>query len=160
MDAANWQTAVDFALITGVREDLAPLVLTGPTFVRPDGSAFTAYREALHAYLKGAEPEAAAQRALQEAEKAKDRGFAMPPAVLLSQLVEGDEESFNLALADALEAHRAYYAVADRADGPDVSVDLDVLALACHARRRGWAIRVESPYLPQYILRAAEPLPG
>ncbi|MFD6967207.1 Imm49 family immunity protein [Streptomyces sp. NPDC059949] len=153
----NWQTATAFALITGAREDLAPLVLTGPTFARPDGSACTAYREALHAYLKGAEPEAAAQRALQEAEKAKDWGFAMPPAVLLSQLVEGDEESFNLALADALEAHRAYYQVADRADDPDASVDLDILALACHARRRGWAIRVESPYLPQYLLRAAQP---
>ncbi|MFF2404715.1 immunity 49 family protein [Streptomyces goshikiensis] len=155
--AGYWQTAVAFALITGVREDLAPLVLTGPTFARPDGSAFTEYRGALHAYLKGADPEAAAQRALQEAEKAEDWGFPMPPAVLLSQLVEGDEESFNLALADALEAHRAYYEVADRADDPDVSVNLDVLALACHARRRGWAIRVESPYLPQDLLRAAEP---
>ncbi|MFE9468784.1 Imm49 family immunity protein [Streptomyces virginiae] len=46
------------------------------------------------------------------------RSFAMPPAVLLSQIVDGDSESFNLALADALEAHRAYYEVADRADGP------------------------------------------
>ncbi|MFE9913085.1 immunity 49 family protein [Streptomyces clavifer] len=155
--AGYWQTAVVFALITGVREDLAPLVLTGPAFARPDGSAVTEYREALHAYLKGAEPEAAAQRALQKVEQAKDWGFAMPPAVLLSQLVEGDEESFNLALADALEAHRAYYEIADRADDPDVSVNLDVLALACHARRRGWAIRVESPYLPQDVLRAAEP---
>ncbi|MFD3806922.1 Imm49 family immunity protein [Streptomyces sp. NPDC058611] len=155
--AGNWQRATAFALITGACEDLAPLVLTGPVFARPDGSAFAAYREALHAYLKGAEPEAAARRALQEAGKARDWGFAMPPAVLLSQLVEGDEESFNLALADALEAHRAHYEVADRADGPDVSVNLDVLALACHARRRGWAIRVESPYLPQDLLRAAEP---
>ncbi|MGQ4403474.1 immunity 49 family protein [Streptomyces hayashii] len=155
--AGNWQTAVAFALITGVREDLAPLVLTGPAFARPDGSAFTAYREALHCYLKAADPEAAAQRALQEVEQARNRGFAPPPAVLLSQLVEGDEESFNLALADALEAHRAYYQVADRADGPDVSVDLDVLALACHARRRGWAVRVESPYLPLGVLRTAEP---
>ncbi|MBV1949433.1 immunity 49 family protein [Streptomyces sp. BV129] len=157
ISAGNWQTATAFALITGRREDLAPLVLTGPTFVRPDGSAFSAYREALHAYLKGVEPEAAAQRALQQDEKAKDWGFAMPPAVLLSQLVEGDEESFNLALADALEHHRDYYQVADRADDPDASVNLDILALACHARRRGWAIRVESPYLPVDLLAAAEP---
>ncbi|GGU02017.1 immunity 49 family protein [Streptomyces lateritius] len=155
--AHSWQKATAFALITGVREDLAPLVLTGPAFARPDGSAFAAYREALHAYLKDADPAPAAQRALQQAEKAKDWGFAMPPAVLLSQLVEGDEESFNLALADALEAHRDYYQVADRADDPDVSVNLDVLALACHARRRGWDIRVESPYLPQGLLRAAKP---
>ncbi|MFC9243935.1 Imm49 family immunity protein [Streptomyces sp. NPDC057136] len=155
--AGNWQRAVAFALITGAREDLAPLVLTGPVFARPDGSAFSAYREALHAYLKGADPEAAAQRALEQAERAKDWGFAMPPAVLLSQLVDGDEESFNLALADALEAHRDYYRVADRADDPDASVNLDILALACHARRRGWAIRVESPYLPHDLLRSAEP---
>ncbi|WP_406510997.1 immunity 49 family protein [Streptomyces sp. NBC_00212] len=155
--AGNWQRAVAFALITGAREDLAPLVLTGPVFARPDGSAFSAYREALHAYLKGADPEAAAQRALEQNERARDWGFAMPPAVLLSQLVEGDEESFNLALADALEAHRDYYQVADRADDPDASVNLDILALACHARRRGWAIRVASPYLPQDLLRAAEP---
>ncbi|MFD7164882.1 Imm49 family immunity protein [Streptomyces violascens] len=40
---------------------------------------------------------------------------------------------------------------------PDASVNLDILALACHARRRGWAIHVESPYLPQDLLRAAEP---
>ncbi|MBT1184770.1 hypothetical protein HET69_12180 [Streptomyces sp. CJ_13] len=155
--AGRWQTATAFALITGAREDLAPLVLTGPAFARPDGSAFSEYREALHAYLKGTDPEAAAQRALQKHEQAKDWGFAMPPTLLLSQLVEGDEEAFNLALADALEAHRAYYEVADRSDDPEVSVNLDVLALACHARRRGWAIRVESPYLPQYLLRAAEP---
>ncbi|MGN5376875.1 immunity 49 family protein [Streptomyces lasalocidi] len=155
--AGNWQTATAFALITGAREDLAPLVLTGPAFARPDGSAFSAYREALHAYLKGTDPEPAAQRALQQDEKAKDWGFPMPPAVLLSQLVEGDEESFNLALADALEAHRDHYQVADRADDPDASLNLDILALACHARRRGWAVRVESPYLPQSLLRAAEP---
>ncbi|WP_414720023.1 immunity 49 family protein [Streptomyces sp.] len=155
--AGRWQTATAFALITGAREDLAPLVLTGPTFARPDGSAFSEYREAIHAYLKGTDPEAAAERALQKHEQAKDWGFAMPPTVLLSQLVEGDEESFNLALADALEAHRAYYEVADRSDDPGVSVNLDVLALVCHARRRGWAVRVESPYLPQYLLRAAEP---
>ncbi|EFL12965.1 predicted protein [Streptomyces sp. C] len=79
-----------------------------------------------------------------------------PPAVLLSQLVDGDEESFNLALADALEAHRDHFRVADRADGPDAAVSLDVLALACHARRRGWDVRVSSPYLPGRLLKAAE----
>ncbi len=136
---------------------LAPLVLTGPAFARPDGSAFAPYREALHAYLAGTDPESAARRALEQDEKAKDWGFAMPPAVLLSQLVEGDEESFDLALADALEAHRAHYEVADRASDADAALNLDALALACHARRRGWAVRVVSPYLPQGLLQAAEP---
>ncbi|WP_405680549.1 immunity 49 family protein [Streptomyces sp. NBC_00868] len=156
--AGNWVNATAFALITGVREDLAPLVLTGPAVAGKDGSAFAAYREALHAYLKGVDPEPAAERALREVEKAKDWGFFPPPAVLLSQLVEGDEESFNLALADALEAHRDHHQVADRADSPDATIDLNVLALACHARRRGWDIRVESPYLPQRLLEAAGPV--
>ncbi|THA78711.1 immunity 49 family protein [Streptomyces sp. A0592] len=155
--AHNWERAVALALITGEREDLAPLVLTGPAFARPDGSASSAYREALHAYLKGVDAGPAAQRALQQAEKAKDWGFAMPPAVLLSQLVDGDEESFNLALADALEAHRAHYQVADRADDPAASINLGILGLACHARRRGWAVRVESGYLPADLIRAAQP---
>ncbi|MER6746678.1 immunity 49 family protein [Streptomyces fungicidicus] len=155
--AAGWEKATAFALITGVREDLAPLVLTGPEFAGKDGSAYTAYRQALHAYLTGVDCELAAERALQEAGKAEDWGFFPRPAVLLSQLVEGDEASFNLALADALEAHRDHYQVADRADDPDAAIDLNVLALACHARRRGWEILVESPYLPQRLLQAAEP---
>ncbi|MFF4754972.1 immunity 49 family protein [Streptomyces sp. NPDC002514] len=151
--AGTWENATGFALITGVREDLAPLVLTGPTVAGKDGSAFAAYREALHTYLRGMDPESPVTRALCEAEKAKDRGYFPPPAVLLSQLVEGDEESFNLALADALEAHRDHYQVAGRADDADATINLNVLALACHARRRGWNIRVESPYLPQRLLR-------
>ncbi|MFD3440452.1 immunity 49 family protein [Streptomyces sp. NPDC058685] len=155
--AGSWENATVFALITGVREDLAPLVLTGPAFGGKDGSAYTAYREALHAYLTGVDSEQAAERALQEAEKAKGWGFFPRPAVLLSQLVEGDEESFNLALADALEAHRDHFQVADRADDADATINLEILALTCHARRRGWEIRVESPYLPQRLLLAAEP---
>ncbi|MFI1285710.1 Imm49 family immunity protein [Streptomyces sp. NPDC020858] len=153
----SWQDAVAFALITGVREDLAPLVLTGPTHALEDGSAFASYREALHDYLRGVDPRPTTERALRDVERAKDWGFTPPPAVLFSQLVEGGEESFNLALADAVEAHRDHYRVGDRAETCDAAIDLDILALACHARRRGWNIRVESPYLPQRLLRAAAP---
>ncbi|MGW0773630.1 Imm49 family immunity protein [Streptomyces sp. NPDC002835] len=42
--------------------------------------------------------------------------------------------------------------------GLDATIDLNVLALACHARRRGWDIRVEFPYLPQRLLDAAAPV--
>ncbi|MEU9489535.1 immunity 49 family protein [Streptomyces decoyicus] len=106
--------------------------------------------------MSGEDPLPATERALHHVERARDRGFLPPPTVLSSQLVEGDEESFNLALADALEAHRDHYQVADRADSCDAATDLDILALACHACRRGWHIHVESPYLPQRLLRAAE----
>ncbi|MBB4792055.1 immunity 49 family protein [Streptomyces nodosus] len=152
-----WHTAVNLALITGRRENLAPLVLAGPTRVGKDESAFAAYRRALHDYLRGEDPEAATELALQECEKARTWGFLPPPAVLFSQLVEGDEESFQLALLDALEAHRDHYAIGDRATDPDAALSLDILALACHARRRGWEIRVRSPYLPARLLEAAKP---
>ncbi|MFE9650825.1 Imm49 family immunity protein [Streptomyces sp. NPDC006365] len=153
----SWHKAVDFALITGRREDLAPLVLAGPTRARKDGSLFASYREALHDYLRGEDPEPATDRALRDYEKAKNQTFLPPPAVLFSQLVEGDEESFNLALLDALEAHRDHHRVADRATDCDAVINLDILALTCHARRRGWNIRVTSPYLPTRVLLAAEP---
>ncbi|MGI5196991.1 Imm49 family immunity protein [Streptomyces sp. CA-288835] len=156
-DPGAWHKAVDFALITGRREDLAPLVLAGPTCARKDGSLFASYREALHDYLRGEDPEPATDRALQDCEKAKNQTFLPPPAVLFSQLVEGDEQSFNLALLDALEAHRDHHRIADRATDCDAAINLDILALTCHARRRGWNIRVTSPYLPARILAAAEP---
>jgi hypothetical protein len=152
-----WHEAVNLALVTGRREDLAPLVLAGPACVSADKSAFASYRQALHDYLRGEDPEPATDRALLDCAKAQNRVFLPPPAVLFSQLVEGDEESFNLALLDALEAHRDHHRVADRATDCDAAINLDILALACHARRRGWNIRVSSPYLPARILAAAEP---
>ncbi|MDP9845583.1 immunity 49 family protein [Streptosporangium lutulentum] len=152
-----WHTATNLALITGAREDLAPLVLAGSIVLGKDNSAFASYRQALHDYLRGAAPEPATDRALLDCEKARTWGFFPPPAVLFSQLVEGDEESFNLALLDALTAHRDHHEVADRADDPDAAINLDILALACHARRRGWNIQVTSPYLPPRLLHEAEP---
>ncbi|MFD3548554.1 immunity 49 family protein [Streptomyces sp. NPDC058655] len=152
-----WHAAVNVALVTGRREDLAPLVLAGPALHQEDRSASASYRRALHDYLRGVDPEPATDLAVGATGQIRDWGFEAPPAVLLSQLVEGDEESFNLALLDALEAHRDHYLVGDRADTIDAALSLDVLALACHARRRGWSIRVESPYLPPRLLRAAQP---
>ncbi|MEU2395341.1 immunity 49 family protein [Streptomyces sp. NPDC007369] len=154
----QWLTATHFALITGVREDLAPLVLAGPPRLHEGAPAYAAYCRALHTYLRGEDAEEAVEQAVRAREDTAVGGFLPPAAVLLSQLVEGDEESFNLALLDALEAHRDHYAVADRADDCDAALDLGALALACHARRRGWNVRVASPYLPPRLLQAAAPL--
>ncbi|MFG3258198.1 Imm49 family immunity protein [Streptomyces sp. NPDC048172] len=155
-----WHAALNAALITGAREDLAPLVLSGPARLRTDrsGRALVSYRRALLDYLRAEDAGPAAERAVGAAEKAQGQGFLPPPAVLLSQLVEGDEESFNLALLDALEAHRDHFAVADRGLDPEAVVNLDILALTCHARRRGWALQVVTPYLPPRVLCEAQPL--
>lgn len=154
--ASRWCSAVNFALITGIREHLAPLVLANPTFVA-DGSAYSSYYQALHDYLRGVDPKPATDLALQGRDNCIRWGILPHPAILLSQLVDGDEVSFNLALLDALEEHRDHFQVADRADDPDAALNLSILALACHARRRGWNIRVSSPYLPARLLAAAEP---
>ncbi|MEV6978056.1 Imm49 family immunity protein [Kitasatospora sp. NPDC093806] len=156
---AFWQTALSYALITGSSEDLEALVLAGPTIAAEDRSPFAAYREALHDHLRGADPLPATERALKEAERAAERAvFPAPPVVLFSQLVAGDETGFELALLDALEAHRDHHSVGDRADEPGAALSLDVLALVCHARRsRGWSVRVRSPYLPPRLLAAAGP---
>ncbi|WP_327265654.1 immunity 49 family protein [Streptomyces sp. NBC_01232] len=156
LEPGSWAVALTHALITGSRAELAPLVVSGPT-PQEDRSAYASYRRALHDYLRGEDPEPATDRAVADVAQTQEWGFLPAPAVLFSQLVEGDEESFNLALADALEAHRAYYSVADRAIGAGAAVNLDILALACHARRRGWRIRVSSPYLPESLLAAAKP---
>ncbi|MER7773296.1 Imm49 family immunity protein [Kitasatospora sp. NPDC096140] len=151
-----WGTALSYALITGSPEDLDPLVLAGPTIAAEDRTPFAPYRTALHDHLRGADPLPATERALKEVERTRDQGFLPPPVVLFSQLVRGDETSFNLALLDALEAHRDHHSVADRATDFGAALSLDVLALACHARRsRGWAVHVRSPYLPPRLLAAA-----
>ncbi|MEU6765478.1 Imm49 family immunity protein [Streptomyces sp. NPDC046853] len=155
--AWTWCTALHFALITGSREDIATLVLTDRVLLA-DGSANASYYQALHDYLRGEDPGPATGRALEDREKCHRWGFFPPPSILLSQLVDGDEESFSLALLDALEEHRDHYRVADRADQPGAAINLGILALACHARRRGWNIPIVSPYLPGRLLEAARPL--
>ncbi|MEU6721609.1 immunity 49 family protein [Nonomuraea sp. NPDC046802] len=149
---SEWHLAVNLALIIGNREDLTPLLLVGSVVLAKDDSIFASYRQALHDHLRGVAAEPAMDRALRDGDTARSWGAFPPPAVLLSQLIGGDEESFNLALLDALQAHRAYYGVGDRASH-ETAINLDVLALACHARRQGWAIKVTSPYLPPRLLR-------
>lgn len=157
-DARTWQLAVNLALISGRPDDLAPLLAAGPPEERHGDTPLTGYRRALHARLSDADPRPALDAALRQCAAMRGSAFLPPPLVLLSQFTGGDEESFNLALLDALETHRDHFSVGDRAEGPDAALSLDVLALACHARRRGWEIRVESPYLPPRLLRPARPL--
>ncbi|MEU3572443.1 immunity 49 family protein [Kitasatospora sp. NPDC036755] len=149
----RWHLALNLALITGSRDDLAPLLLAGPTRSARDRSAYADYRVALHDHLRGLDARPAVEKARLEVARAQEWNFFPDSVGLLAQLVDGDETGFNLALLDTLEAHRDHYSVADRATDPDAPLDLDVLALVCHARRHhGWTVRVESPYLPARLL--------
>jgi len=65
---------------------------------------------------------------------------------LLGYLLRGDEGAFNAGLAAALEAHKAFWGN-ERSQQSTGWVAREPLALACLARDRGMAIRVESEYL-------------
>lgn len=151
----QWQQAVALALVVGARRPLADCVLVEPEFFAEDGrpSPGGAYCAALHDYLRGVDPEPAMDHALTTAVRMADGSFLAPPVSLLSQLVEGDQQGFALALADALEEHREHYTVGDRGKDIEAAVNLDVLGLACHARRIGWPVPIRSPYLPEGLLR-------
>ncbi|MFD7341649.1 immunity 49 family protein [Streptomyces violascens] len=151
----QWQQAVALALVVGARRPLADCVLVEPEFFVEDDrpSPGGAYCAALHDYLRGVDPEPAMDHALTTAARMAGGSFLAPPVSLLSQLVQGDQQGFALALADALEDHREHYTVGDRGKDMEAAVSLDVLGLACHARRIGWPVPIRSPYLPEGLLR-------
>ncbi|MCX5384236.1 immunity 49 family protein [Streptomyces sp. NBC_00083] len=151
----QWQQAMSLVLVVGARGPLADCVLIEPEFFAEGDqpSPGGAYCAALHDYLRGVDPEPAMDHALETAARMAGGSFLAPPAVLLSQLVEGDQRGFALALADALEEHREHFEVGERGKEVEAAVDLDVLGLACHAHRIGWPVPVRSPYLPEGLLR-------
>ncbi|WP_407990527.1 immunity 49 family protein [Kitasatospora sp. CMC57] len=153
----HWKQAVALALITGARRQLADCVLVTPEFFTV-GCYFgpvDAYGAALHDYLRGVDPVPAVTKAFTVCAEHERGLYLAPPVTLLSQLVEGDREGFALALIDALEAHREHYTVGELPVEPDALLDLDILALACHAHRIGWRVPVSSPYLPAGLLGRA-----
>ncbi|MFG2722156.1 immunity 49 family protein [Streptomyces sp. NPDC048416] len=161
----QWQQAVALALAVGARGPLADCVLIEPEFFAEGDqpSPGGAYCAALHDYLRGVAPEPAMDHALEVFARTGGGSFLAPPIVLLSQLVQGDQQGFALAMADALEEHREHYTVGDRGRDVEAAVNLDVLGLACHARRIGWRVPLRSPYLPEGLLRPCsgrERLPG
>lgn len=175
--------AIEYALLSGSRDRLDTLVAyPQDAFLREDEgrgfSVFPRYREALLAYLKAeqargwrrwskneARPAYGAVRAaMDDAVAALAEfhlpGFSPPPVLLLSQLVEGDREGFDLALAATLEEYRETYSIGDRAEDPDRLICPHILALACLARAQGWEVRVESGYLPKGVLERAATMFG
>ncbi|MFD9405942.1 Imm49 family immunity protein [Streptomyces sp. NPDC059989] len=148
-----WLDLVALGLITGQRSLVADCVLADPEIFARSVTAGAAYGAALQAYLRGADPEPALDRALRTIVPLRDSNFVVPPVVLLSQLVEGDREGFALALADALEEHRDHYEVGVLGRETEATLSLDILALVCHARRMGWPVPVVSPYLPEELIK-------
>ncbi|MEU9718232.1 immunity 49 family protein [Streptomyces sp. NPDC047976] len=79
---------------------------------------------------------------------------AYPPINLFYKFLRKDEEGFHTALLEALELHKQYWtATPERADDIDGLVPIGVLAVACLAHDAGIPVDVESPYLPEHLLK-------
>ncbi|MET9607748.1 immunity 49 family protein [Streptomyces sp. NPDC006512] len=77
-----------------------------------------------------------------------------PPINLFYKFLRKDEEGFRAALVEALELHKRYWtATPERAEDIEGRVPVAVLAVACLAYDGGIPVGVESPYLPEHLLR-------
>ncbi len=147
----HWANAADAALVLGDPALLAGLLAVDRRqLTHPHAPDVTTYAEALHAFLTGTDAVAVTRAAL--AAVPRTAGGRRPSRItVLSQLAAGDERGFTLALADALETHRDYYAVGSRPRDHAAGLDLSLLALTHHAGRLGLRVDVVSPYLPDFL---------
>ncbi|MFG2667394.1 immunity 49 family protein [Streptomyces sp. NPDC048387] len=79
---------------------------------------------------------------------------AYPPINLFYKFLQKDEEGFHTALVEALELHKRYWtATPERAEDIDGLVPFGILAVTCLAYDGGIPVEVESPYLPEHLLK-------
>ncbi|MFF4328299.1 immunity 49 family protein [Streptomyces sp. NPDC001591] len=79
---------------------------------------------------------------------------AYPPINLFYKFLQKDEDGFHTTLLEALELHKRYWtATPERADDIDGLVPIGILAVACLAYDGGIPVEVESPYLPEHLLK-------
>jgi hypothetical protein len=76
----------------------------------------------------------------------------VPEMELLFYFGTGDKAAFQESLQFALERHKKYWSRATRRRDPDGYLALGPLAIASMARQAGFAIEVESDYLPKPLL--------
>ncbi|RSS51082.1 hypothetical protein EF912_21175 [Streptomyces sp. WAC07061] len=80
--------------------------------------------------------------------------IAYPPINLFYKFLRKDEEGFHTALLEALELHKRYWtATPERANDIDGLVPIGILAVTCLAHDAGIPVNVESPYLPEHLLK-------
>ncbi|MFE1560919.1 immunity 49 family protein [Streptomyces sp. NPDC058734] len=79
---------------------------------------------------------------------------AYPPINLFYKFLRKDEEGFHATLLEALELHKQYWtATPERANDIDGLVPIGILAVTCLAYDGGIPVNVESPYLPEHLLK-------
>ncbi|MFE7311727.1 immunity 49 family protein [Streptomyces sp. NPDC057555] len=166
--AGNWLTAFWLAAVCREKRRLDELCEVPVAQLRNAGGVFDSYIydwvEALQAYwlkqpqlgdklvaaVDGTDPDV-----LRHADADGVLRLMYPPMNLLTQLARGDAEKFNAELAKAIRWHKEYWTDdEDRELDAQGFVALGLTAVSCLARDAGFALTVESEYLPEGLLDA------
>jgi hypothetical protein len=79
--------------------------------------------------------------------------IVVPEMELLFHLISRDASAFNVALEKALVRHESYWDHESRRDDFDGFIALGPLAMAATATERGMPVRIESGYMPSWLVR-------
>ncbi|MFD9863363.1 immunity 49 family protein [Streptomyces alboflavus] len=168
-NAGNWLTTIWLVIICRERQRMDAMCQIPNELLRASGAHGDEYvyrwAEALQAYwlerpglaekLQSA-IEASYPEVVTIAPRDLLQNVLYQPIHLFSFFLRKDHEGFNVALAEALELHKAYWtANSERVRDFNGAVALGPLAIACLALDAGFPIEVESEYLPKALLERA-----
>lgn len=163
VNPGSWLSAFYLAVICRERDRITALCQVPLSLLRENGGQFEEYHYAwidtlqtywrggpdlgpkLVAAVDGTEPEAVA-------DPETVSKLLYPPMEVFHRFIRKDPETFNQALARALELHKQYWSEEDRAFQASGLVALAPLAMACFAHDAGLPLEVESEYLPAVLI--------
>lgn len=166
--AGSWLTSVYLATICREEERLDRLMQVPVSFLRESGAVFDEYVyewvEALQSYWARRSSDmwsnlvAAISHATPETARIADKETLLkilyPPLELFQLYNRGEADKFNTSLNEFLYWHRQYWTADEaRSLSSDGLVALAPLAIACMAFDNGFAIEIESEYLPKELLQ-------
>ncbi|MFC7845766.1 immunity 49 family protein [Streptomyces sp. NPDC057382] len=164
VNPGSWLSAFYLAVICRERDRITALCQVPLSLLRENGGQFEEYHYAwidtlqtywlggpdlvpkLVAAVDGTEPEAVA-------DPETVSKLLYPPMEVFHRFIRKDPETFNQALARALELHKQYWSEKDRVFQASGLVALAPLAIACFAHDAGLPIEAESEYLPAVLIK-------
>ncbi|SOR79323.1 hypothetical protein SCNRRL3882_2785 [Streptomyces chartreusis NRRL 3882] len=163
VNPGSWLSAFYLAVICRERDRITALCQVPLSLLRENGGQFEEYHYAwidtLQTYWRGGPdlgPKLVAAVDGTEPETVADPEtvgkLLYPPMEVFHRFIRKDPETFNQALARALELHKQYWSEEDRAFQASGLVALAPLAMACFAHDAGLPVEVESEYLPAVLI--------
>ncbi|CAL9298275.1 immunity 49 family protein [Streptomyces sp. SudanB52_2052] len=163
VNPGSWLSAFYLAVICRERDRITALCQVPLSLLRVNGGQFEEYHYAwidtLQTYWRGGQdlvPKLVAAVGGTEPEAVADpetvSKLLYPPMEVFHRFIRKDLETFDQALARALELHKQYWSEEARAFQASGLVALAPLAMACFAHDAGLPVEVESEYLPAVLI--------